>query len=106
MLPLLLATLGAFATARLTRLVTADRLTLPVRRAMLARVPEGGSLEYLLSCSWCTSMWVALPVAALIVWLAPQFRGPNAVGTVLTALLLALAFSHITGRLAGSEVEA
>jgi hypothetical protein len=104
-LPLLLATLGALATARLTRLVTADRLTLPVRRAMLTRVREGGQLEYLLSCGWCASFWIALPVAALTWALIPEVTIGAARETALD-VLTALAFSYVAGRLAQSEVEA
>lgn len=102
--PLLLAALGALATARITRLIVADRLTLPVRRRVLSRVREGGSLEYLLSCSWCTSIWVGLLVAAFVEHAA--FADQPKPTRVLLWLLLTLAFSHLTGRWARTEVEA
>lgn len=104
MLPLLLAALGALATARITRLITSDRLTLPLRRRLLAHVRAGGSLEYLLSCSWCTSIWVGLLVAAGV---THSFRGLASPTTrVELWLLLTLAYSHLTGRWARTEVEA
>jgi hypothetical protein len=103
-LPLLLVVLGALATARLTRLLTADQLTEPARRRLLQRVQEGGRLEYLMVCRWCASVWVGLPVALAVVAAAPDLRPSLAVGA-LVAALLTLAYSHITGLLAVREVE-
>lgn len=102
MLPLLLVTAGALATARLTRLATADQLTLPLRRQVLSRVREGGRLEYLLSCAWCASVWIGAGVAALITPHVAHWSH----GGVLLWLLLTLAYSHLTGRWARTEVEA
>lgn len=104
MLPLLLAVAGAFATARVTRLLTADRLTLPLRRRVLQSVREGGLAEYLISCAWCTSMHVGLLVAAIVVGLAPALH-PTPVTGAATVLLLALGYSHVAGLLAAREVE-
>ena len=106
-LPLLLVVLGALATARLTRLLTADRLTLPLRRRLLQGVQEGGQHEYLLTCRWCLSMWIAPAVTGLVVGLAPepQPASVGVAGTVLVGCLLTLAYSQITGQLAAAEVE-
>jgi ABC-type uncharacterized transport system permease subunit len=62
---LILLALGA--TARLTRLVTADFLTERPRRWVQARVPE--SVAYLVGCSWCASFWIGLLVGwVTVVW--------------------------------------
>jgi hypothetical protein len=103
-LPLLLVVAGALATARLTRLVTADQLTLPLRRRVLQAVPEGGHLEYLLSCAWCVSVWIGYCVALVVVAAVPELR-PTFAGGVASTFLLTLAYSHVTGRLARTEVE-
>jgi hypothetical protein len=78
--------IDALATARLTRLVTRDRLTKPWRRRAITAaygaqgLPESWDafgptvvtddleapeVAYLLSCSWCSSLWCALVVLAL-----------------------------------------
>lgn len=70
----------ALAVARLTRLVTTDRITRPWRaRAVAAAMapaplpdgwhdlgpdtitddPDAPPLAYLLSCDWCSSTWIA-----------------------------------------------
>lgn len=104
MLALLFAVAGALATARLTRLLTADYLTRPLRRRMLQAVQEGGHLEYLLACRWCASVWIGFGVAAVVVAACPALRPTVAVG-VVAELLLALGYSQVTGQLAGAEVE-
>ncbi|MFL6114747.1 MAG: hypothetical protein ACJ786_25850 [Catenulispora sp.] len=104
MLPLLLVTAGALACARLTRLLTADRLTQPLRRRCLQAVREGGLLEYLIVCAWCTSMYVGAVVAAAVIAAVPEFR-PSLPAGLLGWFLTALAYSHLTGRLARTEVE-
>jgi hypothetical protein len=78
--------IDALATARLTRLVTRDRLTKPWRRRAITAaygtrgLPdtwdafgptvvtddlEAPEIAYLLSCTWCSSLYVALVVLAL-----------------------------------------
>lgn len=54
--------LAALATYRLTRLVTADQITMPLRTWVLDR---NQWLGYLVTCDWCFSMWVAPWVTAL-----------------------------------------
>jgi hypothetical protein len=78
----------ALAVARLTRLVTRDRITKRVRRPAVAAAyttagqtfpgptwdlfetavvtddPDAPDLAYLLSCDWCSSVWVAALVVA------------------------------------------
>lgn len=63
MLDVLLVALSAY---RLTRLVTADKITEPIRAWVEARGPRIG---YLVTCDWCLSVWVApVPAAAVVFW--------------------------------------
>lgn len=83
---------GALAVHRLTRLVTEDELTAPLRNAAAGRNPEG-RLAYLVRCPWCASPYVAAGWALLAVT-APTIAAP--VGAVL-------AWSSVTGLLASME---
>lgn len=85
--------LVALATYRVTRLVTADRITEPVRAWAERR---GARVGYLATCDWCLSVWVAPAPAAVAVAL-PGNR-------VVLGVLVALAASAVTGLL--SIVEA
>jgi hypothetical protein len=95
--------LGLFATARVTRLITADKVSQPVRRAVVDRWGPSSWLGYLLHCRWCVSMYVGPPAAAAVVWLVPAYRLGGWPRTVLVGALLSLAFSHGTALLAGLE---
>lgn len=91
----LLFLLGALATARLTRLVVDDQITLPVRAWILRRVKEDGQLAYLITCPWCVSVYVGAAVASVL-WAWPAYaQWPAA----------ALAFSYVTGWLVSREGE-
>ena len=88
---------AALATARLTRLVTRDQITHPLRRALLARVDRDGYLAYLLTCDWCVSVWIGAGAAVVGVragawswWWAPA---------------VALVVSYVAGWLASKEGE-
>lgn len=81
----------ALTTARLTRLVTDDRVTERLRVALARRRPEG-MLAYFLYCPWCVSMYAGAVVAGS--WWA--WGGQ----TWHTALMLALSASYTTGYLA------
>jgi hypothetical protein len=106
----LTALAGLFATARLTRLIAADRILLPVRGAIVRRFGPSSALGYLVHCRWCVSIWLSIPVAAGVLWLwllllprmADDLPWP---ARVLLAALLALTFSHGTALLAGLEDE-
>ena len=88
---------AALAVARLTRLVTSDRITEAPRNWALARLPDGHLLAYLIVCDWCVSIYtgaaVAFAGALLGVW-------PWA-----TTAPLLLAFSYVAGWLASKEGE-
>ncbi|MEU7010377.1 hypothetical protein [Streptomyces sp. NPDC046332] len=94
----LLFTLGALATARLTRLITRDRITQTPRNAILRRLPDGHLLAYLVMCDWCVSVYAGAAVAgSLAAWSGELW---------LTWVLAGLSFSHVTGWLASREGDA
>ncbi|GAA3173109.1 hypothetical protein [Nonomuraea salmonea] len=94
---ILAALLALGATVRLTRLVTADVLTMPIRTYAADRWGEASRIAYLLSCPWCASMYVAPPVMATAhVW------GGTVVWQVAAGALTA---SYLTG-LAAEWLEA
>lgn len=114
-MPVAIIVVYALAVARVTRLVTTDKLTLPPRRAvvdwavrrrygfvpirneeLLAEIADNPpALAYLVNCPWCVSVYVGAAVAPLA-W---------AWGTRWWLLVpaLALAFSYVTGFLASKE---
>lgn len=112
LLPLLVA-IGA--SARLTRLVTTDALTAPMRDPMLYRVlrprPERKAIENgdevdpptptrewfytLLTCRWCAGFWIT----ALVVTTAYHYSGHLAYDAISTTL----AASYVLGWLADNE---
>jgi hypothetical protein len=47
---------------RVTRLITIDEIFEPVRALVWDKTKAGSHLAYLVTCSWCISLWVALPV--------------------------------------------
>lgn len=116
-MPVAIIVLYALATARITRLVTTDKLTLPPRRAVVrwafrrrygaapgegldeelaaAAADNPPALAYLVNCPWCVSVYVGAVVAPLA-W----FWGTS---PWLAVPALALAFSYVTGFLASKE---
>jgi hypothetical protein len=90
-------TVCALATARLTRLVTTDRITEAPRNWIIRRLPRESLVSYLLVCDWCSSVYTGAAVAGA--WWA---WGDTMAFTAVTA---ALAFSYIAGFLASKESE-
>ncbi len=84
--------LGALACYRLTRLVTADQITLPLRTWVLDRSTWFG---YLVTCDWCLSIWIAPWITAGI-----MFHGEH---LFVQAPIVALSVSAITGLLSMIE---
>lgn len=89
--------LTVLATARLTRLVVADRVTQRPRMTAvnwaIRRDREG--LEYLLTCPWCVSVYTGAGMGAAW-WAWGDARWFTAAAAALTA-------SHVTGLLASRE---
>ena len=57
-------------TCRITRFVVKDTLASSFRIWVADRFGEESKPAYLVTCSWCTSMWVAGGVAPLAYYLA------------------------------------
>jgi hypothetical protein len=89
---------AALITARLTRLVTTDRITQAPRNAILRRLDPESLWAYLIVCDWCVSVYtggtVAATGAAVGLW------------SWWWAFPLSLAFSYAAGYLASKESEA
>jgi hypothetical protein len=94
----LLVVLAVLATARLTRLLTADKIVEPLRKRAELRFgpPERSKFMYLITCDWCASFWIAIPVAAATLMAGDRLA--------VQAGLLALAASQITGMFAANEL--
>lgn len=89
-------TLGAFlvialAAARITRLITTDTLTDPLR-LWIARTYESDWVDELFTCPWCMGFWVSL-VTVLITLAYPD-------NPVVTIGVLAFAVSEVVGIIA------
>lgn len=86
-LPEFLLSLGA--TCRLTRFVTKDTLAAGFRSWVADRFGDDSKPSYLVTCSWCTSVWVASAMALLTHW---------AGGTpALQVTTMALSLSYLAG---------
>jgi hypothetical protein len=55
------------AAARVTRLVTKDRIALGLRKGIVAKYGEGYWLAYLVFCPFCVGFWLSLP--ATVAWM-------------------------------------
>ena len=92
MIPVLLTVL---AVARVTRLITRDVITDPVRTPVVRRLVARNAdskIAYLIMCDWCASMYIG--AAAAGAWYAWGETMPY------MAVTLALSSSYITGFLA------
>lgn len=87
--------LAALATARITRLITSDRITEAPRNWILRKLDANSLWAYFMVCDWCTSVYVGAGAAA----------AGAALGwwTWALAVPAALAFSYTAGYLASKE---
>ncbi|MET8947484.1 hypothetical protein ABZX30_29065 [Streptomyces sp. NPDC004542] len=72
------------ATCRITRFVVKDTLAAGFRIRVADRFGEDSKIAYLVTCSWCTSIWVAAGVAPLAYYLgaSPWLQIPAAALTL------------------------
>lgn len=89
--------IATLVTARITRLVTADRITRAPRTWVLRRLPSDSLTAYFIVCTWCTSVYTGLAVAATGA-MAGAWTWPWVVP-------LGLAFSHVSGLMARGEAD-
>lgn len=83
------------ATARLTRLVTADFISQPIRDWVMGRFGTDAKISYWITCDWCASITTgAAVITAMHYWW--EYAAMQIVALVLTA-------SHITGMLTRLE---
>ena len=53
---------------RLTRLVVADQITYRPRAWLVLRYGPSHPLAYLITCSWCLSVWIGAGIATAAYW--------------------------------------
>lgn len=80
------------ATYRITRLITRDTITAPLRNAFWKKFPpESSRLGYLSTCEWCFSVWVGsgLVISAIIIptvtYIIATICSVSAIAGLLTA---------------------
>ena len=85
------------AVARLTRLITTDQITLPLRTFVIRKYGEESKTAYLIFCPWCVSIWVSAPLTAMT-FLVPHWW--DWIEWTWYGVLTFLAVSHATGLIA------
>jgi hypothetical protein len=85
-------TLLGLATYRITRLITRDMITAPLRNAFWKKFPpESSYLGYLSTCEWCFSFWIGsgLVISAIIIptvtYIVATICAVSAIAGLLTA---------------------
>lgn len=65
MLDVIVWSLALGTLLRFTHLVTKDRLTAPIRAALILKYgPDSWQADFI-RCHWCVSFWAALPIFAI-----------------------------------------
>jgi hypothetical protein len=92
---LLTFVLVLLAVARLTRLVTVDKIGHPLRYWITMKNGDHGAWTFAIHCPWCVGMWFSLGAAPL--W---YYFGRN---PIFIMMCTALALSHAVGLLAKTD---
>lgn len=71
LLCLLTLTLYVLAAARLTRIITTDKIGEPLRARVTKRFGASSQITYLAFCNWCLGWWVC----AVLAWPAAVVAG-------------------------------
>lgn len=87
--------LTMLATARITRLITTDRVTDGIRERIMSRMGADSRTGYLIHCDWCVSVYVGIG-AAYSAWAWSD-------QTWFRIATLALSASYAAGYLASRE---
>lgn len=90
-----LAILSFLAAARITRIITRDSITQPLRTWLVNRLGIDSKWSELLQCDWCMGVWVATAVTGA----AWAWGGHWWIGWPMYAL----AAAQVTGWLASRE---
>jgi hypothetical protein len=61
--------LWLLAVVRLTRLATVDEITDPIRVWAFGKFGAQSKIGYLMTCSWCMSIWIGFATAPYLIWL-------------------------------------
>lgn len=89
----LAAVLGYLIVARITRFLNSDYLAADFRAWVFRRFGDSRTY-YLVTCPWCASIWVALPVSLFI---SLAFGGFDVLGTLLLFGGLWGGYSYVHG---------
>jgi hypothetical protein len=85
---------AALAVARLTRLLVSDSITVFIRQWVIRTWGPDSLPSKLFHCSWCMSIWIALPVMPVATLLPNRW---------VIAILAIPAASYLAGFLANRE---
>lgn len=58
------------AVARVTRVITTDKIGEPIRQTAVDRLGADSMITYFVHCRACTSIWIAAALAPFTTWLA------------------------------------
>lgn len=91
-----LLTLGA--VARVTRLITDDRLFSPIRVRMIKRFGVDHPLTYAASCPWCLSPYLGAAAFTTAWYLGTTAPFVITTATLTASYLIGMAATHLDGR--------
>ncbi|WKK11958.1 hypothetical protein QYN14_25350 [Rhodococcus ruber] len=92
------------AAARLTRVLTTDKIGEPYRQLIVRRFGPESLLSYFAHCAWCTGMWIAA-LATPLAWWAAGLRHHLPLSGWWAVPALALTVSYLIGVLARADSE-
>lgn len=74
---------------RLTRLVIEDEIADKPRDWVYSKIKPGGMLAYMLSCPWCVSFWLAIPLSIIYIMFPPAMMviGLPLAGSAIAGLI-------------------
>lgn len=90
------ALLGFLIVARATRFLNSDYLAGGIRAWVSTRWGEG-RLYYLITCPWCASIYLSLPVAAAVAGIGSGYGGLDWPYSSLAFLGLWFGYSYVYG---------